>query len=210
MPYRTALGDVIEVKQACFFANQLALNVLHYVVTAVAGTGATETDIATDGVGWGSAAYPNLIGDNAVYFGAHAQAINPAGSVGVGIAVVPPIAGVGGANILPSQVCGLVSEKTDFRGRAFRGRLYIPFPGINTEDVTEHPTAAYLLALGGFATALLAGRLVGGGPNTATLSLAIWHRAARSTTLVTSTAVRQGWATQRRRGDFGRLNVAPW
>ena len=47
----------------------------------------------------------------------------------------------------------------------------------------------------------------GSGGNTATLIPVIFHRGNGTTTDITLCKPRPLWATQRRRGDFGRINA---
>jgi hypothetical protein len=98
---------------------------------------------------------------------------------------------------------------TAYAGRAYRGRIYVPFPttayfGPLGEMATAYVTAqiAYANAISGFNTATVSGR-------TATFNLIIWHRGPRNFTYVASSFIHAMIATQRRRGDYGKSRQPP-
>jgi hypothetical protein len=117
--------------------------------------------------------------------------------------------GTGVGKPMPGQVSGLIKISTAVGGRKGRGRLYIPFPAVTFGDDTDQPTAAYLVLLNALATQVLAPIVVIGGTGTAAFGLVLYHRTTGLTSPVVSTAGSPRWATQRRRGDYGRLNSSP-
>src|SRR3546814_8120191 len=48
-----------------------------------------------------------------------------------------------GGDLLPGQVCGMVTKLTAAAGRRFRGRVYVPFP-LETDNDGIVPSAAYV------------------------------------------------------------------
>lgn len=108
---------------------------------------------------------------------------------------------------LPTQDTGIVSLNTLKSGRAYRGRFYFPFPLVSQLDATDStPTAAYVTALKNLADALVKTWNVVGAGGTATLVPTIYHRANQTNDQIIGYVAKKLWATQRRRGDYGRLN----
>lgn len=111
---------------------------------------------------------------------------------------------------LPKQVSGLVATRTNFGGRRFRGRFYVPFPSEGANDpVVARPSAAYVTALQTLANTLLAGFNDITGPDTYDCNPVLFDRVTGGFTPITSVLARPYWATQRRRGDYGSQNVSP-
>jgi hypothetical protein len=112
---------------------------------------------------------------------------------------------------LPTQDRALISWKTDFSGRAYRGRTYM-FTPTNFELSAEgRPSGTYLLALQDFANQMIAPFV--NGPSTWVLGL--WHRKptadiGSSFDQFTAATVSNSWASQRRSGDYGRPNSQPF
>lgn len=120
---------------------------------------------------------------------------------GAGNVVTPP---------LPKQVSGLITLRTDFAGRRYRGRTYVPFPGeIDSDGVEGRPTANYVARLdilGNFWSSVLA---IANGGDTASGVPVLWHEGLVVGTPITADNGRPYWATQRRRGDYGAKNTSP-
>jgi hypothetical protein len=205
------IGDIVQVRIFCTLGIQTSVNVRHWRTTAKAGTGATLAQmlvmLETMGL---SAAYKSLIVSDASYAGADAQIIHPVlGVVTQNQAGAGPGETVG--DVLPPQTCGLISLYTALGGKANRGRLYIPFPCELDNIASAQPGAAYLaqadVLRSVVAVPLIA---VGGAGNTNDMQPVILHRDTMLTTPVTHSVTRNLWATQRRRGYFGRPNAAPF
>jgi hypothetical protein len=112
---------------------------------------------------------------------------------------------------LPRQTSGIISLVTALGGRKNRGRVYVPFPSETDNAIAGHPTAGYVTALGDLAAILTGPYIgVGAGGNTNDLQPVILHRVDGSVTPITGHFERSFWATQRRRGDFGRPNTGPF
>jgi len=113
------------------------------------------------------------------------------------------------ANSAPTQICGLLRKRTLRTGRHGRGRCYIPFVPADAVGIDGNPTGGYLTALQLLGTAMLQNREVvmdGVGTTFRTVVVAA-DRAAQF--YVCEDITRAGaFATQRRRGAFGRLNPA--
>jgi hypothetical protein len=120
--------------------------------------------------------------------------------------------GVAGAAAMSKQTAGLIGFYTNFAGRAFRGRQYVPFPASADDTGEGKPTigaGSYVARLGALALVLITPFVVVSGANTATLTPVIFHKGSSSMTPITAAAARLVWATQKRRGDFGKTNNPP-
>ena len=119
--------------------------------------------------------------------------------------------GVEDAPQIPTQVRLVVSMRTALAGRKYRGRIYAFTPTIQAESSEGIPTSSFILAWTGFLDTFRAGLTVG----STTWNLCIYHpwripQPAIPVDLVTQVYSRGDWGTQRRSGDYGKTNVAPW
>lgn len=125
-------------------------------------------------------------------------------------------AGTGGAGNLPTQVCGLVRWASAIGGPQGKGRDYMPFPWTAATSGTGHPTGAYQTACADLEGILLAGFVlpnVGGGGGTVFVRPCTIYDSGAPNFLaepMVSLSVADGFATQRRRGFFGKLNSSPF
>jgi len=184
--------------------------VRHYKTTAKAGAGATLSQLlaalATAGL---PDSYKTLLSSEASYVGMDAQVIFPTLGLPVGN-VTGADAGDNAGDPLPSQVSGLLKITTQLGGRANRGRAYIPFPFEGDNDASGRPQAAYVAALDGLGTIFAAARPgVGAGGDTNDFTPVIYHRHNHTTTPISLIVGSTRWATQRRRGNYGRPNLPP-
>jgi hypothetical protein len=121
--------------------------------------------------------------------------------------------GTGGTVAQPRQVAGITRWGTPFAGRQFRGRTYWPFPATTSDTGDGIPTPLYVSQITAISNFLLAYANVTGA-GTATCDLVLVHRMPKSgiipnPTVMSAATVENKWATQRRRGSFGRPNVSP-
>lgn len=130
-----------------------------------------------------------------------------------GIAVNdPPIIGDASSPGLPTQVSGLIRWVTDFAGAAGRGRSYIPFPSVDWMGANGFPTNEAIIALNAIADAIRAAipTVTGALGGVATFQQIIWNPISpefAAGNIVKSYLSEQKFATQRRRGNFGKVNA---
>lgn len=204
-----AVGDIYEARFFCRFADQTSVNVRHWRVSAQSGAIPTAAAIALRLSQLTEAEYKAVLSIQAEFRG-----------VGVRqLVVVPKPAealdgseagnGTSVGDALPGQVAGLISLRTNFAGRSGRGRVYIPFPTEAQNDVDGEPTLAYIGNAQNLAAVLAQSWTLVAGTDSTTFQPIVWNRKLAQYTIITSSIVRTKWATQRRRGDFGRPNVSP-
>jgi hypothetical protein len=202
-----AIGDIYKVRFACMLGSQLGLNIRHYR-TVAEPLGPVPVSAIADAFDFEFAPlYKPLLVDNAEYLGVGVQLIVPAPPQLESFVVIRRGFGLAAGDPLPTQVSGLISLRTAFAGRRFRGRSYIPFPPEIYNDETGTPTAPYNTALAALALEQTQELTVTFVLQSTTLRPVIFHRTTSTSTDVTAAIPRDGWATQRRRGIFGRANT---
>lgn len=190
-------------------AIQIGINVLHYRVVNVAGGVVQDTHAAlriSTGI---AAAYKAWAANNVTYRGVGCKIIRPTQFLEVADTTLSG-AGTGGANALPLQVSGLVKMTTALAGRHFRGRIYPAFPPANFATADGLLNAAGFTALSNLANAIPIAATVVNGAATAQLQLVVYNRLTFVTTDVVTLTPINDFATQRRRGELGRNNIAPF
>jgi hypothetical protein len=205
------------VRTVCSNADQIALNVFHYRVTFLTGAapGVLLADIAADLSNHFNAGYQLVMPPSCAYRGTGVKNITPDPTQEfVSVASAGP--GVAGGTEVPQQVSYLVALRSANSGRGFRGRFY---PGFVTNAHVN--TSGNLNATGITQIQLLAAntpivRTITVAGNSTTIQMIILRRQANKLPLpfptyvdVETITARLAFATQRRRGDFGRTNQAP-
>jgi hypothetical protein len=214
---RPVPDDILEVRAVCSNADQIAINVLHYRVTFLSGPtpGVLLGDIATDMSNHLNAGYQLVMPPSAAYRGTGVKNLMaPATQEFVSTASTGP--GLAGGTEIPQQVSYLVNLKSANSGRGFRGRFYPGFVSNTFVNTSGNMNAAGLTAIQLLAANTPINRTITVGGNSTTIQLIILRRQAQKLPLVFPTYVdvvtvnaRGAFATQRRRGDFGRTNQAP-
>jgi hypothetical protein len=209
--------DILEVRTVCTNADQLSLNVYHYRTTFTAGPapGVTIAEMAASLSAIFSPGYQTIMPASAVYRG-----------TGVKNMMIPPTQeatstagagpGVASGSEIPQQVTYLVNFKTANSGRGFRGRVYPGFVANSFVNTSGNMNAAGFTAIQLMAATIVGNFTITSGPNQTTIQLVILRRQANKLPLLFPTTAdvititaRNAFATQRRRGDFGRTNTTP-
>lgn len=204
------LNEIWRVRVGCYSPTQAAINTVHYKIQNVQGTGATDAQMATLLNNAWAPLYKAILSDLTFYQGLSVQRIFPAPPTVPVVLTNLEGAGVAAGDLLPGQVAGIIKTKTAFAGKKYRGRIYLPFPSEGSNEPPGRPTAVYEGAAQNLANSMFALGVVGGAGNTVDIIPVVYHRAGQTTDNITSSDAQRKWATQRRRGDFGRLNPAPF
>lgn len=206
-----ALNDILQLRVESRMGNQISLNVLHYRVILVAPAPQTLQQLVTGMATKMQAAYANWMPTTATIDQFILQNMTPPVSVAAVQSVVLP--GAGGTNGVPRQVSGLISSTTNFAGRNQRGRTYVGFPSAAWIDANGELTGAGLAKLVSVRDAIGPAMNIINGANVTGMELVIRHPnnpgppETTSATTVVQMLASTGLATQKRRGDFGRINV---
>lgn len=201
-----AIGQIWQAKLYHHLTDQLGLNVIHYRVSAVAGTG-SDADKLLIAV---SQAFHVRIKDlmvvTATFDGLRLQRIRPVVAAADCFSTDDAGPGTVNGDALPRQSSGLISKRTAISGRHGRGRYYVPFPSEDDNDSSPVPVPAYVVRLALLATVIATPLTIGAGANTATLTPVVYDRATGIGVNIVSCTAANRWATQRRRGSFGAVN----
>lgn len=202
-----ALGDIFQVRIFTRFGSQLGLMIRQYRITAETAGGVTPQEIAVVMDGAYGVPVRATLSSSANYLGVDVQRLRPLPPTVVAIGSAGAAAGLVPGDPLPRQCSGLITLRTNFAGRRFRGRAYVPFPGETDNTSLSAPSAAYVVNLGSISTVMNGPISVTGVAGTAIMNGVIWNRTTLTDTLITTNIPRTEWATQRRRGAFGRPNT---
>lgn len=210
-------NDVLLVTLASYTPSQAGLNNLHYIVLDTSGGGVTLAELANAIDALVAAPMKAWLGTNARWRGVSVRNLAPPATPGYAETGSdgPGLAGAG----LPTQTSGLITLKTAVGGPGGRGRIYPPFPGQDFVADTGGMNLAGLTALVDLCAAIPVLRnftAFGGGTCRLQLvvasSLLHWEAGVPLPTPLSVTELKpQGaFATQRRRGQFGRINPEPF
>lgn len=202
-----AVNDVYEMTIWNQVANQAGVIVRHYIVQAVGGAGASDAIIALDFAIAVNGPVKSLLTTAAQFRGVGVQKIWPLPKLVRVFNTTGQDFGTVAGDPMPTQISGLISLKTLFAGRGFRGRAYIPFAGETDNANTSQPTAGYIGRLDTLAALFTGLLMTGTGGNTVDLKGGVWQRGPHIFTPCTTSISRDRWATQRRRGAFGQGNM---
>lgn len=207
------VGDLVKAQIVTFDTNQVGLNTLWFLVGSVGGSPATDQDLASALDPIISPLIAPLLNDNAEYRGIRAQvyvALTAKPKWVDVIANVGATSGTGGSTAMAKQVAGITSWYTNYPKQANRGRTYWPFPSTIADTGDGVPSVAYINALNAIASAIRTFTSVSAGGRTAAFAQVLVHRKAIGTNSnIIAYLNRANWATQRRRGAFGRPQGTP-
>lgn len=212
-------GDLLRVRTWCAAGDQAAVNTLYYTVAAVSGGVTTDQNVADQLDAWFGPVYKPLLANTAEYRGVQVQLVKTPVRAAVN-AFAEAGAGTGGAVGMPRQVASLVKFLTPNAGRQYRGRLYIPFPSTSGGAGDGLPSSAYLVNLANLSALLASISTIDNSLTTptgyVTVAQVIVHSVPKGGTppppapsVVINWEIAEVWATQRRRGSFGRPNLPP-
>lgn len=206
-------GDVIRVRHYCYNPEtaQVGINVVHYRCVAIAGGGTVPFILDNLAASFSqpvAANYAVLLPNICAFLGTEAQKISPTVSVSDG-SDDNAAQGTIDDDPLPNQVAGLIRWRTSVAGRSGRGRIYVPFPTELDSATPGRPDPVYVGNLDDLANAMLGTTSVTDGSEVMTVALHLWSPTLEQSFAITDVIGMPKWATQRRRGDFGRLNALP-
>lgn len=205
-----AVNDVYKIRFGFSCFRTTAYVVRHWIVTAVAGAGRTDAQIATAVDALGEPNFKNFLSVNARYEGTGVQKIFPLPATDEVVEAASAGIGSVAGDALPPQVAAVISLRSGLAGRRRRGRSYIPF-GSENESTTEGfigPTG--LAALVGISDFLIDTIAITVGPDGVTLAPIVWSRSLLTSTLITNYRIRGSFGTQRRRSYLNAADKPVW
>lgn len=210
------LGSIYKHRTFCYSGNQVAINTRYFLVFSLTGSFQPEQSVLNLLDADAAPLYKVALATPASYIGSDIQNITGARPYPIQVGTNANQGnGTGGAVQIPGQVSGIYTLTTLYTGRAYRGRSYIPFPATASTSAGVPPTmsALYQGYMTDIATAFSGLSNVSVGGSTYILQWGLYHREPETLagTFTASVNFRVGnaWATQKRRGDFGRPNPSP-
>jgi len=212
MSFNVLIGGVVRHITYCTYPSQVATNKRDWQCVSLTGgssvgSAATITELDTLFAGL---VKPCMTAD-ADYYGSQLYYQTPVG------APPRPESFIGNAGpgsdageALPLQTSGLISLYSDTLGKTGQGRIYVPFPSIDSQGTDSTPDALYNVDLSNLATSLITPRTVTDGAVTAIFNPVLYKPGGAPPLQLTRAVPRDAWATQRRRGNFGRVNNRPF
>jgi hypothetical protein len=219
MPVTLAVDDLLRVRFYCTAGDQASVNTMFWKVVATSGAPTTDLNAADEFDFFMGPFYKALMPASAQYDGCTVQVVRkPPMTPQVGRAS----AGVGtdGTIAMPRQVSSLVSYLTANAGRRYRGRSYLPFPPVDAAQTDGQMTTAYKLKVAQWSAqwASITGldNSLTAPTGFVTVVQVVPHFLKKGQvgpeeppTTVTNVKPGELFATQRRRGSFGRQNTSP-
>jgi len=211
MSQNIAVNDIIVVQTVAQDGSQVAVLNRYWFAENTIGPGSvTFTNVADFFDVFNGTNLPPILANTAGYVETRVRRIFPANTDQWGVINSNAAVGTAGAVGLPKQTCGLVKFITADLGHHGSGRSYMPFPAVASNETVGQPTAGYVADVGDWALGFTTD------PTTITVGAAslilqpvLWDRAASAKRFITGFQVSTDWATQRRRGAFGRTNRVP-
>lgn len=212
MAFNIVIGGVVRHVMYNTIAGQVSVTKRDWQLTSITGgsTISSGSVVADFDVLFG-ALFADCMSADAQYYGSQLYYQTPTGprprpstskaGATIGVDVSP---------LLPTQTCGLISLYSDILGKTGQGRVYVPFPAVSTQDTNGTPKPLYLTVLTALATNLVGTRGVTDGAVTGTFTPVLYVPGGAPPKPLLHYIVRDAWATQRRRGSFGRLNSTPF
>lgn len=201
-----SIGDICEVRAWVVNAEQAAVNSYFFEITAASSSSDTDQALSDAIDTIIAPKYKSALGSDSDYRGTQLYIVTRRPMPAYVSTTASAGFGTASGLTMGRQTSGLIAWRTAFAGPGFRGRTYFPFPTTGEDASGAIPSNGYLTILNGLSTALTGGNSFG---VAGTAKLSIFHRTTRTPTTVTSGAPIAKWATQKRRGSYGRANVSP-
>jgi hypothetical protein len=218
MPQTVLVGDICVSQVIIYVAasQQTAVLNRYWRADSIVAPGVvTDADLALQLDGRWAARYKAAIFNAARFNGTRVRILyRPPAFPNFSWQVFNGAAGLGTAGViaLPEQVSGLITLLTDTIGRHGEGRQYVPFPSATNNSGDGIPDAGYEVVLNALANTLVSPlNVIGGTGGNLLFNPVIFPRAAIALyRVLTASRVVPAWATQKRRGSYGRFNTPPF
>jgi len=210
--FNIPIGGIVRVVTYCTIPGQVSTNTRKWQLVSLS-SGATFPSgpfiLAMDNSLAGL--YSGMLSSDAEYYGSQCYLMNPIGLPPRPDAVnINNNPGTGGAGLLPAQSSGLISLRSSTLGKIGQGRDYIPFPPTGLNDTDGTPVATYVTDGNTLAGFLFANFIVIDSGITATFRPCLYRGGPDVPRFIEAGSCAKAWATQRRRGAYGRLNKVPF
>lgn len=205
-----AVGDVYLIQPACYYNSQVGYLSLHAHCVSITGAGVSDGFLAqTVDAAWSPKIIPWLP-TTGNYIGTRVARVTPTKGNPV-VSITSAAAGTGSGGPAPSQLAGLITLNSALVGRRGRGRAYIPFPALSMISVTTGGvSAAGITLLAALATYLQSTFTATSGGDANSFNFAVRSSKFGVAGDVVTAVSHSMFATQRRRGAYGKINARPF
>jgi hypothetical protein len=205
-----AINSQWRIKAFCYQDNQVGINIRYFFTTGVIGAGLSEQQLLDAWSARAAVLYKTWLVDSATFLGMTMSPILTAPPVNTYLSTVGQGPGTVSSDPLPKQIAGIIRLTTGIVGRGNNGRVYVPFPAEAYNGVDNKPTLTALDVLSSIALLWSNAQTFMSGADGVTASPLLFHRVTNTATNIARGVAVPSWATQRRRGDFGRQNPIPF
>lgn len=212
-PPNPTIAKVIKITTVARLNGQSGEMTSAVQVSGIVGSGVSLTTIAGKILTNYQTAFPNMHASQVVLNGVSCELLtSPTGRVAQSVIVTDNVTtGLIVGDTAPSQVAVVVRKVTGFAGRAERGRLFVPFVPDDKLDANGELIPPFGAVLAGLCTIIFGPDNATVGPDTTSWIPVLLHKTPRLTpisfTLLDGFAGTERLGTQRRRGDYGKLNA---
>lgn len=208
-------GDLFELSAFCYYQGQAGINVTHIACTFTDTSNLDMQDLVDDYEITLRPLYAAILPLSATFRGCTLRRIRSAKSATFYSSHTGTV-GTVDEDTLPTQLAPIIKLTANVAGRRGRGRLYLPFPPV-TANVLGSVAPGYVADAQDIADAYNTVR-VHNDVDTIHVnhfSMAIRHANAPGSTddtwdLVQTATALDKFATQRRRGRYGKPNMTAW
>lgn len=201
-------GDIIRATYFNFQNNQMSMPSVYFQLFNFSGVGViTLGDVASQlETRWSTFGAPRM-STSVAFVGTKASLVSRTPKPQPGIATDTTMGALAGKS-LPAQVTGLLHLATTTGGRKGRGRVYLPFPNIGENDSDNTPTAGFVTGWNFFGADILSFIIIPALSGASCLATGVlWHAETGDYSFLNAAYCKKLYATQRRRGDYGRINA---
>lgn len=214
MPYYPQIGDLIQARVVCYTPSQISINTIHLRRTnsIPVGTGASLEELAITLDTAYAPRFKALMSSEAKYRGVGCKVITSPQTIEYFTVAND---GVGGlvSELLPTQVTYVIQKRTVWGGRANIGRIFPGFPPQVAVDPNGVMAAAFAATVDALAAEFNAGLPVfgvSGATGDTDFTYVLKHAGGTAFTDIDNFVGSDKFATQRRRGQYGKTNILPF
>jgi len=206
------IGSVVAAVTVCQVAGQISTNTRKWQLTQLTGASTFQSaDFLNQyDLDMSLLMIPPL-SNSATYYGTMLYLKNPLTTAPrpdtISINTGP---GTGGVGLMPTQACGIISFYTNLLGKQGQGRMYVPFPSPDSLSVDGSPTIGYQNDLDTLGNFLRTDIILTPPGLSARFAPVMYQGGVAPSLFITSMKSHNAFATQRRRGAFGKTNSLPF
>jgi hypothetical protein len=212
-PPNPTIGKVIKVTTVARINGQSGEMTSAVQVSTIVGSGVSLTVIAGKFLANYQTAIANMNATQVVLNGVVCELLNSVtGRVSQSVILTDNVTtGLVAGDTAPTQVAVIVRKVTGFAGRSERGRLFVPFVPDDKLNANGELIPPFGAVCAGLCNIIFGPDSITVGPDTTSWIPVLLHKTPPLTpisfTLIDSFSGTERLGTQRRRGDYGKLNA---